>query len=171
MAETRLPLPTWFAAIFLMVTSSKGVSSMAISRQLGIGYKTAWFLTQRIRRMLDSDDGLLKGVIEADETYIGGKRRKGQVSKRDKDDEQPNGRGGSRKMMAITAVEREGEAKARRGETHSGRTIATAVYDWCDLDSLLVTDELPAYRWIGRKFKAHFREHLINGFGCAEMAA
>ena len=50
MGETRLPLPKWFAAIFLIVTSSKGISSMAISRQLGVGYKTAWFLTHRIRQ-------------------------------------------------------------------------------------------------------------------------
>lgn len=103
MAKTRLPLPKWFAAIFLIVTSSKGISSMALSRQIGVSYKTAWFLTHRVRAMLDNDDSLLKGVVEADETYIGGKRRKGQKSRRDDDDDQPKGRGGSRKMMAVTA--------------------------------------------------------------------
>jgi transposase-like protein len=158
MEETRLPLPTWFAAIFLISTSSKGVSSLAISRQLGISYKSAWFLTHRIRAMLDGDGGeLLRGVVEVDETYIGGKRRKDQKSKRDSDDDQPKGRSGSRKMMAVTAVERDGKAKARKGRTHSARTLANAVFDWADRDSILMTDELPAYRWIGKKFRAHFR--------------
>jgi hypothetical protein len=60
-------------------------------------------------------------------------------------------------MMVVTAVERSGNARARKGKTHSGKTIAKAVYDWSDLDSFLVTDELPAYRWIGRKFRAHFK--------------
>ena len=157
MEQTRLPLTKWFLAIFLIATSSKGISSVALARQIGTGQKTAWFLIQRIRAMLEDDDSPLKGVVEFDETYIGGKRRRGQKSKRDDDDDQPMGRGGTRKMMAVTAVERGGKARARKGPTHSERTIATAVYEWSDLDSILVTDELPAYRWIGWKFKAHFR--------------
>ena len=58
-------------------------------------------------------------------------------------------------MMAMTAVERGGRARARKGKTHSERTIVRTVYDWADRDGILVTDELPAYRWIGRKFRAH----------------
>jgi transposase-like protein len=172
MEETRLPLPKWFAAIFLIVTSSKGVSSMAVKRQIGVGYKTAWFLTHRIRAMLDTDDALLRGVVEVDETYIGGcpkgtpqgvKRRKGRKSKRDDEGDQPKGRAGTRKMMAVTAVERGGRAKARKGRTHSERTIARTIYDWADRNSTLVTDELPAYRWIGRKFRAHLRVNHSAG--------
>ncbi len=60
---------------------------------------------------------------------MGGKRRKGQASRWDDDDDQPKGRGGSRKMMAVTAVERGGKAKARKGKTHSERVIARAIYD------------------------------------------
>jgi hypothetical protein len=100
--------------------------------------------------MTDGDD-TLKGIVEVDETYIGGKRRRDQASKRDNDDDQPKGRGGSRKIMAVVGVERDGKAKARKGRMHSERTIASAVYEWLDKDAVLVTDELPAYKWIGRR--------------------
>lgn len=159
MERTHLPLPTWFMAIYLIATSSKGVSAMVISRQLGISYKTAWFLCHRIRQLLADDDSTLKGIVEVDETYIGGKRRRDSKSKRDSDDDQPKGRGGSRKMMAVTAVERDGKVKAHKGQTHSERTIAGAVFDWLDRDAVLITDELPAYRWIGKRFPAHL---LVN---------
>lgn len=163
MERTHLPLPTWFMAIFLIATSSKGVSAAVISRQLGISYKTAWFLCHRIRQLLADDDSTLKGIVEVDETYIGGKRRRNVASKRDNDDDQPKGRGGSRKMMAVTAVERDGKAKARKGRTHSERTIAGAVFDWLDRGAVLVTDELPAYRWIGKRFPAHLRVNHSRG--------
>ena len=163
MERTYLPLPTWFMAIYLIATSSKGVSSKVISRHLGISYKTSWFLCHRIRLLLADDDSTLKGIVEVDETYIGDKRRRDAKSKRDSDDDQPKGRGGSRKMMAVTAVERDGEAKARKGRTHSERTIAGAVFDWLNLDAVLVTDELPAYRWIGKRFPAHLRVNNNKG--------
>lgn len=163
MEHTRLPLPTWFMAVYLIATSSKGVPAMVISRQLGITYKTSWFLCQRIRQLLAEDDATLKGIVEVDETYIGGKRKRKATSKRDNDDDQPKGRGGTRKMMAITAVERDGKAKARRGRTHSERTIAGAVFDWLSPEAVLVTDELPAYRWIGRRYPAHLRVNHSKG--------
>ena len=163
MDHTHLPLRKWFLAIFLIATSSKGVSAAVIARQLGISYKTAWFLCHRIRQLMTDGDETLKGIVEVDETYIGGKRRKTAASKRDKDDDQPKGRGGSRKMMAVTAVERNGRAKARKGRTHSGRIIAGAVFQWLHPKAVLVIDELPAYKWIGRRFPAHLRVNHSSG--------
>lgn len=66
-------------------------------------------------------------------------------------------------MMAVTAVERGGKARARKGTTHSGHVIANALYAWLDREAVLVTDELPAYRWIGRKFRAHLRINHSKG--------
>jgi transposase-like protein len=85
---THLPLRTWFGALYLTSTSSKGISAMVLSRQLDIGYKTAWFLAHRIRNLMTQDQWEvlnLKGVVEADEVSLGGKKRKkNQTSKRDK---------------------------------------------------------------------------------------
>lgn len=155
---THLPLRKWFLALYVVAASSKGISSVKLGEHLGVGQKTAWFLAQRIRRMMESDDTLLKGVVEVDETYLGGKRRKGQKSKRDKDDDQPKGRGGSRKTMVAVATERDGKARAAKGKTHSEKTLAGFIIKNLDIGrTVLVTDELPAYKWIGSKFPAHLR--------------
>ena len=163
MEGTHLPLRTWFGAIFLMSTSSKGVSAMVLSRQLDLGYKTAWFLAHRIRNLMPQDWKALKGYVEVDETYLGGKKRtKGKTSKRDADDDQPTGRAGTRKSMVMVGVER-GRARVKRGGTHSEMTIADFVYRNVDRSSVLLTDDLPAYRWIGRKFGAHLAVNHSRG--------
>jgi transposase-like protein len=161
---THLPLRVWFTGMYLVAASSKGVSSVKLAEQLGITQKTAWFLGQRIRRMMDDREGMLSGIVEADETYLGGKRRKDAKSQRDGDDDQPKGRGGSRRTMVTVAAERGGRARAKRGMTHSARTIATFVYENVSREgTILCTDELPAYRWIGRKFDRHLRVNHSKG--------
>lgn len=98
-------------------------------------------------------------------TYLGEKKRgKGKIRKRGHDDDQPKGRSGSRKSMVIVATERGGRARAARGRTHSGRNIARFVLDNVNrAGTVLVSDELPAYRWIGRKFPAHL--HVNHSAG------
>jgi transposase-like protein len=162
---THLPLRTWFTALYLVAAASKGLSSVKLGEHLGVGQKTAWFLGQRIRRMMEDRDGLLSGIVEVDETYLGGKKRKrGQTSKRDPDDDQPTGRSGTRKSMVTVATERGGRARATKGKTHSERTIAAFVLRHLDIgQTVLVTDELPAYRWIGRKFPAHLHVNHSKG--------
>jgi transposase-like protein len=162
---THLPLRTWFTALYLVAASSKGLSSVKLGEHIGVGQKTAWFLGQRIRRMMEDKDGLLKGIVEADETYLGGKaRKKGQKSKRDSDDDQPKGRSGARKSMVTVAAERGGRARAAKGQTHSERTIARFVLNNVDrVGTVLIADELPAYRWIGQKFAAHLRVNHSAG--------
>src|SRR5262249_42160143 len=71
---THLPMRTWFTALYLLAVSSKGLSSVALGRHLGVGQKTAWFLGQRIRAMMADEKGLLRGIVEAD---VGGKRKRG----------------------------------------------------------------------------------------------
>ena len=165
MEGTHLPVRTWFGAIFLMSTSSKGVSAMVLSRRLNLGYKTAWFLAHRIRNLMPQDWKALRALVEVDETYLGGKRKKGRTSKRDPDDDQPIGRAGQRKSMVMVAIERgrSGRARARRGGTHSERTVAGVIDDNIDCSSVLLTDDLPAYRWIGRKFPAHLAVNHSRG--------
>jgi transposase-like protein len=161
---THLPLRVWFTGLYLVAASSKGVSSVKLGEQLGITQKTAWFLGQRIRRMMDDREGMLSGIVEADETYTGGKRRKDAKSKREDDDDQPKGRGGSRRTMVMVAAERGGRARAQRGATHSGNTIARFVYNNVSRDgTTLCTDELPAYKWIGQKYSRHLRVNHSKG--------
>jgi ISXO2-like transposase domain len=78
--------------------------------------------------MMAHDTGLLREIVEADQTYVGGKRKRGQESSRDGDGDQPKGRGGSRKAMVVTAVERRGRARAKKGGTHCERTIVGCAF-------------------------------------------
>ena len=72
--DSKLPLWKWFLAVYMMGESKKGISANQLSRMLGVSYKTAWFLCHRIRSTMTDETGeLLRGVVEADETYVGGK--------------------------------------------------------------------------------------------------
>ena len=75
--DSHIPLNKWFAAIYLMCASKKGVSAHQIHRMLGVAYRSAWFICHRVREAMRESDGPLSGIIEADETYIGGKSRRG----------------------------------------------------------------------------------------------
>ena len=74
--DSKLPLWKWFLAVYMMGESKKGVSANQLKRMLGVSYKTAWYLCHRIRAaMHDECAPLLRGIVEADETYVGGKLR------------------------------------------------------------------------------------------------
>ncbi len=84
--DTHLPLNKWFLAVGLMCIAKKGLSAKQMQRDLGVSYKTAWYLCHRIRKAMDEgDEGLLTGTVEVDETYIGGKydkrRKRGPYEK------------------------------------------------------------------------------------------
>src|SRR5438552_2511722 len=72
--DSKLPLWKWFAAVYLMVESKKGISALQVKRMLKIGsYETGWYLCHRIRSAMEgAGDGMLSGIVEVDETYIGG---------------------------------------------------------------------------------------------------
>lgn len=81
--RSHLPLTKWFLAIYLLAESSKGISANALSQWLGTTYRTAWHAAHRIRRMMGADRTLLTGIVELDETYVGGRHRRGdQPAKR-----------------------------------------------------------------------------------------
>src|SRR5260370_11918278 len=84
MEESLLPIRKWLAAIHLMTSSKKGVSSHQIARELDITVKSAWFLTHRIREAMRQEPlaGMLAGLIQADESYVGGQPRKGTNHRR-----------------------------------------------------------------------------------------
>jgi len=91
--NSKIPLRTWFAAIYLCLSSKKEVSSLQISRQLGITQKSAWFLLHRIREMLkDKAPQMLKESLQIDETYVGGSLKNKHKSKVVKAKKEQNGK-------------------------------------------------------------------------------
>jgi transposase-like protein len=154
MHGTHLPLHVWYLAMYLILASSKGISAVKLGEQLGVQYRTAWHLGHRIRAMLASGDKVpLQGLVEADETYVGGK-----AANLPKSAPRPEKRGrGTKKPMLFAAIEREGEARTLAIPSASAAAIDPALWAWTKGGATLITDELPVYRWIGRKMEGHHR--------------
>ena len=133
--DTHLPLPKWMVAVYLMTESRKGISANQMKRMLRVSYKTAWYLCHRIRAaMRDVDAALLAGIIEADETWIGG-RQKG-VGK-------GNWRDG--KTMVLGAVARGGQVRLKVDRRPTKRAVHKFLRTSVDNTSTLYTDEHSAY--------------------------
>jgi hypothetical protein len=156
---SHLSVRTWLTAVFLMACSSKAISA----RQHGLQYRTAWHLSHRIRRIMQTDDPVLRGVVEMDD--VGGDPRPRNTDDDGSDGDEggnrssglrPDGRGTAKQLLRTT-VERGGSARARRIESHRTDAIALAWRIWIGPMAKLVTDALPAYRLIGQAHSSHQR--------------
>lgn len=158
--KTKLPLHKWFVAIGIMVNAKKSVSSCQLARDLELNQKSAWYMQQRIRAAMAADQApMLQGIVEADETYVGGKPRK--KNRRDPDDPPaPRGRG-TAKTPVIGAVERGGKVVARVATDLSGKGILGFLRGAVDPDgTLLITDEYRAYGAATRR--GRYQHAVIN---------
>ncbi len=109
--RSHVPLNKWLGATYLMMASKKGMSALQISRMIGVTYKTAWFMCHRIRESLRGNDGDMplggEGmVVEADETYVGGKDKNRHANKR-----MPERGGAASKEPVVALVERGGRVR------------------------------------------------------------
>lgn len=152
MHSTNLDLRVWIAAMFIVISSSKGISSVVMARLIGVNQKTAWKLGHAIREMMDRN-GLrgakLSGIVEVDEAYVGGapKYRRGKKKN-------PPGRA-TTKPQILVAVARNGDARATIIPNGTRTTINPIVRRWISPSSTLMTDGNGVYRRIGRAFAAH----------------
>ncbi len=181
MHRTHLPIATWIIAAYLIASSSKGISSLKLSSLLDLQYRTTWHLTHRIRAMTDSDPGLLKGIVELDETYIGGKTRalnrpqpraamplsdeaktETPTKKADGRRKRKTGRG-TDKPMAFTAVARGGSLRFSSISSHGTQDFRPLVHAQVDPSAIIATDELHADIAIGRQQGGHIRVNHSAG--------
>ena len=164
MQGTHIPLQKWFVAISLVVNAKKGLSSYQLARDLELNQKSAWYMQQRIRAAMASDQApMLAGIIEADETYVGGKPRK--ANKRD--DFPRGGQGKSDKTPVIGAVERDGNVIAQVANDLTGKGILDFIQNTIRPDAkILITDEYKPYR-IVRDLMPHgvvnHQREYVNG--------
>jgi transposase-like protein len=147
--RSKIPLHKWVLAVHLMCASKKGMSSLQLSKMLGLTYKSAWFMTHRIREAMSKGGfttklGGTSGIVEADETYWGntGKQKKGA-------------RGYDHKMKVVSLVEREGEKRSFHVSKVNAQTVGDILTTQVSKKSRLMTDQAAVYTKIGKKFKEH----------------
>ena len=149
LASSKIPLRKWAIAIYLEQTSLKGVSSMKLHRDIGVSQPTAWFMLHRIREAWNSPgpDTPLNGPVEADEAFIGGRRRNMSKSKR----KVLEGRGAIGKTAVVGLKDREtNQVRAQVVENTDKQTLQGFVHENVDTDAVVYTDEALAYDGVAR---------------------
>lgn len=148
--DTHIPLPKWFAATYLMMTSKKGVSALQVSRMLGISNESAWFMMHRIRHAFNKVNKAkrLRGTVEADETYVGGKNKPGK-----------RGRGAAGKTIVAAVVQRGKRVVAQVVPDIKGETLKGLVQAVVRKGSRVMTDELSSYNGLAKTFKHQTVNH------------
>lgn len=146
--RSKVPLHKWLLCNHLLCASKKGMSAKQIERMLGVTYKTAWFMCHRIREAMkvDETDGPLGGgtrIVEADETYVGGKaknRRYGAIPA---------------KKTVVSLVERKGQVRSFYVANLNAKNVRALIVTNVDRKAHLMTDESSMYKQVGLEMRAH----------------
>lgn len=146
--DSKIPLNKWLLAFRLLSGGKKGMSAHELHRALGITYKSAWFLCHRIREAMDgaTGNGPLGGpneVVEADETYVGGKAKNRAF------------REPAPKKAVVALVTRDGHARSFHVANVNAKTLRPLIVTNVDRASHLMTDESHVYTAVGREFNGH----------------
>ena len=152
---SHIPLNKWMYAIYLMCESKKGISSNQLSRDVGVTYKSAWFMTHRIRQAM-SNGGTMKfdGIVEADETYIGGRTKGGK-----------RGRGAEKKTPVFALIQRDGGARSFHVGNVKKKTLQGLIGENVEETAHIMTDSFKSYcgledDFAGHSFVDHSKEYV-----------
>jgi transposase-like protein len=158
--SSHVPLNKWLAAFYLLCSSKKGMSAHQLHRMLKVTYKTAWFMFHRIREAMSdpSFSARMTGVVEVDETYVGGKS-KGLW-----------GRGDKKKFPVVALVERDGHAKSFRAANVDQDTLQGAIRRHVNREARVMTDAYSGYFGLGAEFAEHgVINHLRGEYGRGDI--
>ena len=143
MEGTKLKYRVWAIGIYLFTTNIKGISSMRLHRELGIGQKAAWFMLQRLRKASETGPSVFSGPVEVDETYFGGKRSNMSSAKR----KMLKGRGTAGKAAVVGIKDRaSNEVHAKTVRHTDAATLQGFIADHVAIDTTVYTDDASAYK-------------------------
>jgi transposase-like protein len=147
--KSKIPLHKWLMAVYLLSSSKKGISSHQLHRSLGVMYKTAWFMTHRIREAMKdpvftSQLGANGGIVEADETYWGNKGKQA-----------PGARGADHKEKIFSLVERGGQVRSFHVPAVTAKTLLPIMKEQVAEDTHVITDEMKSHTGLSGMFARH----------------
>jgi len=154
--DSHIPLTKWFMAMQLVCSSKKGMSAHQLHRMLKVTYKSAWFMEHRIRYMMSHSpfSGKLGGIVEADETYIGGKEKRET--------------GRSKKTAVFALVQRQGHVRSFVVHRVTSKNLREIIRENVTPETRMMTDEYHGYRGLKNEFASHetvnhSRGHYVRG--------
>jgi len=157
--DSPIGLDKWLPAVWLIVNCKNGISSYEIARDLGVTQKTAWFMLHRIRLAMQESGGKLRGEVEVDETFIGGKARNMHAAKRRKN---IHGRGPQDKAIALGMVERGGKIRVTAPVSRQKIDLQGDVRQHVEAGSAIFTDELKSYDGLDDDYEHAVINHAIE---------
>ena len=162
--SSHIKLHKWLYAIYLVMTSRKGISSMQLSKEIGVTQKSAWYLQQRIREAFtEGDDSFLRGVVEIDESFFGGKNENRHAIK-----QLPAAVARDNKIKVVGARERgTGRVKSAVVGNVTGATLCDFTRSTVEQDSVICTDEAAGYNGLNddytHKTVNHSAKEYVDG--------
>ena len=173
--DSKIPLNKWFAAIYLMCSSKKGISAHQLHRSLNISYESAWFMCHRVRQAMGmgEDDDKMGGIVEADETYVGRRTRRGHPTWHEqiRDEEQMGLREPRERKApfegktAVFGIIERGSGRTRTEVVPDAKadTLQPIILENVDAENtVLMTDGHPAYRSMGQRLPHEVVDHEIE---------
>ncbi|MBI4557739.1 MAG: IS1595 family transposase [Candidatus Hydrogenedentes bacterium] len=156
--DSAIPLDKWLAAIWMIANCKNGISSYEVARGLGLTQKTTWFMLHRIRlAMQDQDSAKLTGIVEVDETFIGGKARFMHKAQREK--KIKGGTGVSGKVVVMGLLERHGKVKTEIVQNVRRRNLDPHVRKHVETGAEIHSDALPSYESLSDEYTHQVIDH------------